>query len=107
MRFSLMNLVSNEFRTEPRVEREKIWRILFACVDLAEVMYMILERAVSCKSSSSSSKGLAVLWCTPMATASDSSSGGHISDHGRYRVVVRAGGCSKELDLELAPLVLL
>ena len=38
-----------------------------------------------------------------MVTVSYSNDSGNISNHSRNRVLVRAGSCSKELDLELAP----
>lgn len=55
MWFSLMDLVRNEFRMESCQELVKIHGIYFACVDLAEVMHVILELGFFNSSSSSSS----------------------------------------------------
>ena len=41
-----------------------------------------------------------------MAMVAHSSVSGNISNHGGNKVVVRAGGCFKELALEFAPPVL-
>lgn len=103
-----MDLVRNEFRMESCQELVKIHGIYFACVDLAEVMHVILELGFFNSSSSSSSVNAIVVNNSGSSFLQQwySENSGYSSNYGINKVLARPGGRSKKLDLQLAPLVL-